>query len=384
MNQKNYRSQEGPDQEIDLIELIRRLWLRRWTVIKITAVFMVLGLIAAIFGSKEYTASCQIVPQTARNTSTSSMARLASLAGINMGSLTNNDQLLSPLVYPNVLSSVAFQQELLQTPINIKDEPEAITLLTYLSDEKYQQFSLAGTVMKYTVGLPGLIIGAIKGEPKEKGEMPQTDIIILSKEERRAVKRLKHILGMDVEEKKGYITIMAQMPEPYAAAQVAESALKLLQRYITEFKIDKVQSNLEFIQGRYDELKKEYEQIQMARARYRDANQNTSTSRARTELEKLDNQYNLAYSIYSEVATQLEQAKIQVKETTPVLTVIDPVTMPVKPSKPRRMLLLIGFTFFGGMVGCGYVLLRPFITQTTRAIRKKDEDQVPANDENRA
>lgn len=190
------------------------------------------------------------------------------------------------------------------------------------------------------------------------------------------MRALKGIIGMTVEEKKGYLTIVAQMPEPYAAAQVAESALSLLQKYITEFKIDKVQNNLEFIQGRYDELKKEYEDVQMARARYKDANQNTSTSRARTELEKLDNQYSLAYSIFSEMSTQLEQAKIQVKETTPVLTVINPVSMPVKPSKPRRMLILFGFTFLGGMVGCGYVLLRPFLSETFGAIRKKEDEDA--------
>ncbi len=102
---------------------------------------------------------------------------------------------------------------------------------------------------------------AIKGEPEER-EMPQSDIIVLSREERLAMRRLNNIIGMEVEEKKGYITIVARMPEAFAAAQVAESALTLLQRYITEFKIDKVKRNLDFIQGRYDELKREYEDIQ--------------------------------------------------------------------------------------------------------------------------
>lgn len=372
-NNENPRSEE---QEIDLIELIRTLWLQRKLVLKITGVFIFLGLLIALFSAKEYTASCEFVPQSSKNTSSSSMARLASMAGINMGNLSTGEQLLSPLVYPNVLKSVAFQRELLQTPINIKGEPEKITLLSYLSDEKYKKFSLMGTILKYTIGLPGVIVSAIKGESEEESAPRSEEIIILTKEERQAMGALKHIIGVTVEEKKGYLTIVAQMSEPYAAAQVAESALSLLQKYITEFKIDKVQNNLEFIQGRYNELKKEYEDVQMARARYKDANQNTSTSRARTELEKLDNQYSLAYSIFSEMATQLEQAKIQVKETTPVLTVINPVAMPVKPSKPRRVLILAGFTFLGGIAGCGYVLLRPLLSETFGAIRKKEDEDA--------
>ena len=368
-------TQQPEEREIDLIDLIRKLWLERMFILKVTGVFILLGLLTALTGSKEYTASCQFVPQTSKNANNSSMARLASLAGINMGSLATGEQLLSPLVYPNVLNSIAFKRDLLQTQIRIKGEEEPITLLTYLSDKKYRKFSLTGTILKYTVGLPGLIVHAIKGEPEEQETIADEPFVVLTKEEYTAVRALESVIGIEVEEKKGYIALSAQMPEPYAAAQVAESALELLQKYITEFKVDKVQSNLEFIQERYDELKKEYEEIQEQRAAYKDANQGISTSRARTNLEKLDNQFNLAYSIYSEMATQLEQAKIQVKETTPILTVIDPVSMPIKPSKPRKMMILVGFTFLGGVAACGYVLIAPTLREAFASARRKDGEE---------
>ena len=368
-------TQQPEEREIDLIDLIRKLWLERMFILKVTGVFILLGLLTALTGSKEYTASCQFVPQTSKNANNSSMARLASLAGINMGSLASGEQLLSPLVYPNVLNSIAFKRDLLQTQIRINGEEEPITLLTYLSDKKYRKFSLTGTILKYTVGLPGLIVHAIKGEPEEQETIADESFVVLTKEEYTAVRALESVIGIEVEEKKGYIALSAQMPEPYAAAQVAESALELLQKYITEFKVDKVQSNLEFIQERYDELKKEYEEIQEQRAAYKDANQGISTSRARTNLEKLDNQYNLAYSIYSEMATQLEQAKIQVKETTPILTVIDPVSMPIKPSKPRKMMILVGFTFLGGVAACGYVLIAPTLREAFASARRKDGEE---------
>ncbi|MEG2613730.1 MAG: Wzz/FepE/Etk N-terminal domain-containing protein [Alistipes sp.] len=365
------------EQEIDLVDLIRQLWIKRMAILKIAGGFLFLGLLIAIFSAKSYTASCEIVPQSSRNGANSSMARLASMAGLNMGSMTTGEQLLSPMVYPNVLNSVSFQRELLQTKINIKEETAPITLLSYLTDQKYQKFSLIGTVMKYTIGLPGVIIHAIKGEPKvEAKAFDSGEIIVLSQEERRAVRSLDAIIATKLEEKKGYITIIAQMPEAYAAAQVAESALNLLQKYITEFKIDKVKSNLEFVQGRYDELKLEYEKAQMARARYQDSNQHISTSRARSEYERLNNQYQLAFNIYSEMATQLEQAKIQVKETAPVLTVISPVVMPNQPSKPKRMLILISFTFMGVVAGCGYVLFAPLLRDVLSSRRKKEDEST--------
>ena len=64
---------------------------------------------------------------------------------------------------------------------------------------------------------------------------------------------------MNLNDKDGYITLSVDMPEPLAAAQLAAKVQELLQRYVTDFKIQKVKANLEFVEGRYEEAKKEYE-----------------------------------------------------------------------------------------------------------------------------
>jgi uncharacterized protein involved in exopolysaccharide biosynthesis len=166
-------------------------------------------------------------------------------------------------------------------------------------------------------------------------------------------------------EKKGYVTITANMPEAVAAAQLAQATLTLLQKYITEFKIDKVQSNLDFVQSRYDEAKKNFEDIQFRRAKYRDSNQNLVKHSARVEQEKLDAEYTLAMTLYSELAKQLEQAKISVKETAPILTVINPVTIPYKKSKPQRATILMAFIFLGFAAGAGVVFGVPYLADLT-------------------
>ena len=66
-------------------------------------------------------------------------------------------------------------------------------------------------------------------------------------------------------------------------------------------------------------------------------------------------------TVTSELATQLEQAKINVKETTPILTIIKPVTVPYKKSKPQRMMILFAFTFLGIAAGMGGVLVIPTV-----------------------
>ena len=162
------------------------------------------------------------------------------------------------------MASVAFQRELLlQTPINVAGEAGPVTLLSYLSDEKYRRFSLAGFVLKYTIGLPGLVMRAIRGEPEER-EMPQSDIIVLSREERLAMRRLNNIIGMEVGGEEG----LHHHRGPHArgvrrCAQVAESALDAVAalHHGVQDRQGEAQPP-DFIQGRYDELKREYEDIQ--------------------------------------------------------------------------------------------------------------------------
>ena len=168
---------------------------------------------------------------------------------------------------------------------------------------------------------------------------------------------------MNLDSKNGYVTVTSNMPEALAAAQLAQATVELLQKYITKFKIEKVQSNLDFVQSRYDEAKSNFEEIQSRRAKFRDANHNSVKYAARVEQEKLDAEYTLAMNLYSELATQLEQAKINVKETTPILTVIRPVTVPYKKSKPQRAMILVAFTFLGFVAGAGLVFMSQTLAQ---------------------
>lgn len=195
---------------------------------------------------------------------------------------------------------------------------------------------------------------------------------------------LSQMLTITLDDKRGYITLTANMPEPVAAAQLAQAAFDILQKYITKFKIEKVQSDLDFVQERYDEAKRNFDEVQARRAKLRDANMNTTRYSALAELEKLDAEYALRQGVYNSLAQRVEQAKINVKETTPVLTIINPVTIPRQKSKPRRAMILFAFTFLGVVAGMGTVLVLPTVAEITgneslkRFIKTLPEEEVVA------
>ena len=365
-NQNNFPAEE---QEIDLMELVQRMWLNKGLILKLTALFAVIGVFVAIFSPKVYTASCDVVPQTSDGSGSSKMSSLAALAGINLNQ-TLDVKALSPLVYENILNSTTFRKELMQTPIEFEKAGKAVSFYEYYTSEKYNKPGIAGYIKKYTIGLPFVILNAIRGEQ----ELPQIKaaaedgaqlIETMSKEEYSVSQILAQSVGIALVDKKGYVTITANMPEAVAAAQLAQATVALLQKYITEFKIDKVQSNLDFVQSRYDEAKQNFEDIQYRRAKHRDSNQNVIKHSARVEQEKLDAEYTLAMTLYTELAKQLEQAKISVKETTPILTIINPVTIPYKRSKPQRAKIFMAFVFLGFAAGAGIVFGVPYLANIT-------------------
>lgn len=362
----NTPSMNNPEQEIDLVEVIRKLWRNRKLILKVTVAFMILGVLVALFSAKEYTAGSTLVPQSSDKKIGGSLSGLAAMAGINLGDMTGGE-VLSPKIYPKVLASIPFQKDIMYTRVKFEDFDEPVTVLDYYTNEEYQRFSLGKTIVKYTIGLPGVILKAIRGEQPEPefSGSAENQIQSLSKDEKKCIDILKDKINLNLNEKDGYVQLSVDMPDAWSAAQLAERVQVLLQKYITEFKIEKVQSNLDFVQGRYDEAKRDFEQVQEERAIFRDANKNLISAKAQTEQEKLDTRYNLTLSIYTELAKQLEQAKIQVKETTPVFTIVDPVTVPIERSKPKRALICILFTFLGGFAGIGLVLTLPFLAKVS-------------------
>lgn len=360
----NIKQQEAytEEQEIDIMAIIARLWEKKKFIIKVTAIFAVIGLFVAIFSPKVYTSSCTFVPQSTKKTN-SSISSLAALAGINMGNMSSGET-LSPLIYPQILDNIDFKKELMYSKINFAGYDEPIALIDYYTDPQYAKFNLIGVIKKYTIGLPGMIIGKLKSlitkedlEDLNSGSITNNaSLKFYSKNEYLCALILNSCVSMSLEEKKGYITIVVQMGEPKAAAQLCQITFDLLQKYITEFKISKAKNQQAFIKGRYDDTKAQYEEKQKALAQFMDANKVISTAQARTEQDRLIAEYNMANAIYSEMAKQLLQADIQVKEDTPILTAVQPVSVPYINSKPQRSKILFIWSFFGCFLGCGVIL----------------------------
>ena len=156
MEQEVKQANQMPqEEEIDLVEVVQKLWKNRKLILKITVVFMVLGVLVALFSPKEYTAGCTMVPQSGDKKVGGNLSGLASMVGINLGGASGGE-VLSPTIYPKIVSSIPFKKDLMATPLKFEEYDQPITLLDYYTKDEYQKFSLGGTIVKYTIGLPGV------------------------------------------------------------------------------------------------------------------------------------------------------------------------------------------------------------------------------------
>ena len=358
MNEQNQNiNHYEEEQEIDILAIVKRLWDKRKLIITVTGCFMVLGLFVALFSPNVYTSSVTFVPQSAKKGASGGLSSLAAMAGINLGDMSSAES-LSPNMYPQILDNFDFKKDLMYSKVKFEEWEEPITLIDYYTNPEYNKPSVLGIVKKYTIGLPFVILNAIRGEDTTSVSVPSegNTLKYYTKDEYACAGAIGKVVTMTLEEKKGYITITTNMSEALAAAQLCQITFDLLGKYVTEFKIDKAKTQMQFIQERYDEKKADYEAKQLALASFQDANRVISSAKARTELERLTSEYEMANTIYTEMAKQLLQADIQVKEDTPVLTAVKPVVVPYKKAKPQRAKILVIWTFLGGILGCGIVI----------------------------
>ena len=355
MTQENNTTSQDQEDTIDIIKLLKDLWVARKIILKITVAFTFLGLFVALFSENKFTASSTFVP-SAQGSSVGggSLGSLASLAGINIGGAINSEE-ISPKLYPQIVGSIPFQLELLNTPLTIEGQKAPVSYSYYY--ENIYSHGLLSNIKKYTLGLPGILISLVRSAP-ENLEASAGQLISISKEEYGLIEGLKNQISLAVNKKEGFISISATMPEAIASAELALKAQQVLQEYALEFKTQKSIEQLTYIEERYSEKEKSFNEIKIALARFQDQNTGINTALGRTKLLQLESEYDLAFTVYSELAKQLETQFLQVKKDTPLFTVLKPVSIPNEKSAPKRSLILVVYLFLGFVISVGFVLGR--------------------------
>jgi len=354
------------DDSIDLIALLKQIYQGRKLIILSAFVAAILGVAVALATPNTYTSGATFIPQTGGDSKpSSSLSGLASLAGISLGGMSGGSD-IPPMLYPQIISSIPYKLDLLDEAIEVSGTE--LSLGEYLGDDS--ESSILGTLKKYTIGLPGTILSALRGSSSEGVSLAQGELYQISEDDRKLFEALNTKLILSLNEKEGFVTLEFSDEDKFVAAQVAERAKELLQERIIAFKNQSARELLDFTTKQYQENKTSYEALQDSIAIFKDQNLNISSSLYQNRLDRLERELNIASSVVEQLASQVEQAKLQVNKDTPVFTIIEPVTVPFERSAPKRSLIVVIWTFLGVVLSTGFVLVKDPAKEIIASIRE--------------
>lgn len=327
--------------EIDLLDLGKKLWEKRKFILKASVLGAVIGIGIAFSIPKEYSTTVILAPEARSSSNTGSVSALAAMAGFNIGGA--DDAGISPELYPSIMHSTPFIVGIFNVRVNDIDNNIDTTLYAYLKDYEKR------TWWSKIAGAPGAFIGFFLQTKTE--ENPNIiNNLALTKDQLDVFNNLKGRLAVSVDKKTQIITLVSTMQDPQISALIADTLTSYLQSYIINYRTQKARQDLIFTEKLYTEAKKDYSDAQEKYARYLDENQNVVMASYRVNQEKLLNETTLAYTVYNQMAQQLQLAKVKVQDTTPVYTIIQPSIIPLLPIKPNKKLIVIGFIFIS-MIG---------------------------------
>ena len=327
---------ENNSDEIDLIELLKTAWSGRKQIIIISFVFVLIGVASALLWPVFYTSSTTFINSQTESSSNSGLSGVASLVGINLGGISSGSEIPSTM-YPQIGESVEFKRALLDSYI---DEKEQIKLEDFLAD--YNKI--------------------------EKNVTENNKKLFVSEYENELFDVINDIVSISVNQKDGFITISANMPNSEYAANTCVNARDILQEIVINSRIQSAKQKLKFSEKQLSSKRIEFEEVQNKLAYFNDSNLNLVTSTIINERSKLEAEFQIINAVMVELSKQVEQRKLRVSEDTPVFSIVKEASMPVKRSSPKRTEMVIIFGFIGLIASISYVLVKNPITQILKEL----------------
>ena len=356
-NNENPISKQVQDDEISInFGEIWRALLKYKFLIAITALlFAVLGALYSLTINNEYEATVKMVPESADSKSGGGMAgglgglsSLAGLAGINIGGATGVDA-IQPAMYPNIVSSIPFLQELVNAKIYNPKIKKWQILRDYLKEHQsnapiklYDSEKLEEERAQKELSDSDLKDLNVPTTPGQKIDFINIDI-----KEAQILKKLASYIKVEVDKKTMFLSITCTLQNPVIAANLTSIVQSQLTKYIVNYRTEKVRKEMEFLISRQSEAKKRYDQALFTYSNYKDQNRNRFLNVAKTQEKKLQYEVDLAFNLYSSLTSQLSEAQIKVQKETPIFKVLEPAQVPLSRSSPKRSLITIGAMFIG-------------------------------------
>lgn len=339
--------------EVDWANIFREIISIRKTLYKAAGIGLIVGIVVALSIPKKYTVQVTLSPEMGSMKSNNGLTRLAASFLGNGTTMGDNTDALNASLSSDIVSSTPFLLELLNMKVTPSKENN-ITLKEYLDGQSSPWWS-------YAIALPGVIINGIRlflsTEEIKESTIENCGTIELTYKEASMINFLRKNLVAAMDKKSAITQITITLQDPKVTAIVADSVVQKLQEYIIRYRTVKAKEDSVYYGNLFKERQLEYYVAQKKYANYIDSHDNTILQSVRVEQERLQNDMNLAYQVYSQVANQLQVARAKIQEEKPVFAVVEPAVVPLEPSSMGMKIYVLLFIILSVVCTIGWKLI---------------------------
>ena len=242
-----------------------------------TAIFVLFGLLVAVFSPPKYTASVRVVRETATERTGGLAGGLAALRGLGI-SIGGGSVGLTAETYPDILMSREVLLAVARSSFYFNDLDARLSLVEYYNQPPGVLGSLLGGLKSITIGLPGTIMRLFQSDdsrPRTLGNMGE--FVYPTKEDEDTLERLRGLVRVNVDRNTGIMSIAVTTHDPLLSAQLAQVLIQNLTQRVRAIYTQKAYENLGFIQARFAEVNQELETAEEELAVFMDRNRNPQT-----------------------------------------------------------------------------------------------------------
>lgn len=304
----------------------------------------------------EYTSTASVMPELESSSiggGLSKFAGLASLAGVDLAGMTSSDA-VRPDLYPSIINNTSFYLYLLEQKVNTSENKPV----------KFLDFYKKAYELEDSTGKDDFLASFTKSFSSEKPPIQlQPDstnsFIFMPETTGKIIKELKDKILSQIDKKSGIVSISVELPDPVTAAHVAKISMDYLTSFVTNYRTEKSIKDLDFIAEQLGAAKGKFYSTQTKKAQYADQFRlpTIRLQAADIQRERIESNYQVSSSFYSQLQKQYETAKMKVQEQTPIFKMLEKPIIPYEKSGPKRTLSVIAAFILATIIGIIVVIL---------------------------
>lgn len=172
----------------------------------------------------------------------------------------------------------------------------------------------------------------------------------------KTLEKIRGLMTTSVDVKTGVFTITLEMPEPVLAAEVLNTILGELDRFMRERRISSASEQVKWISTRMADAERDLRNAEEAAKNFRLNNRKTLDSpELSLAVQRLDRDVQLQTAVVIELRKQYEIAKIDEVKNLTIVNIMDPAKPPVQKERPHRLTNGVLAFVVSLVIACFYV-----------------------------